>query len=325
MTDFRLIISAFLLLTLVSCQSDIPIPTLANLPTATPTATIVTATHTLQPTFTPTASATAQPSATITSTQGIIISISLTPSDTPIPQPPTATATPLPEAFVFGHSASGSDLIAYRYGTGQHIVMLVGGVHTGFEANTVDLMNELRSHYTRNPQDIVPTVTLLIIPALNPDGLTRGRTLNGRFNGNGVDLNRNWACGWSAEAEFNDIEVNPGAQPFSEPETTALGSLIQRVAPSAVLFYHAAANGVFAGGCTEGASISHELAEVYGIASEYPFGLAFSDYTVTGTAPAWVDSIGIPAVDVELATAEGMEFNRNFEAIQAVQQWVAGQ
>jgi hypothetical protein len=230
----------------------------------------------------------------------------------------------LPAAFIFGRSAQGRDLTAYRLGTGQHIIMLVGGIHAGYEANTVDLMNELLSHYGLHPQDIAPTVTLLIVPVLNPDGFTRGRSLNGRFNGNGVDLNRNWGCGWSAEAEFEDLEVNPGTEAFSEPETIALGSLIQRVMPTAVMFYHAAANGVFAGRCTEGMGVSRELAAIYGTASEYPFGLAFSDYTVTGTAPAWVDSIGIPAVDVELATAEGIEFNRNFQAIQAVQQWIAG-
>ena len=109
-------------------------------------------------------------------------------------------------------------------------------------------------------------------------------------------------------------------EPFSEPESTALGSLIQRVNPVAVLFYHSAANGVYAGSC-DGSSVSDDLAELYGTASGYPYGEEFSAYTVTGTAPSWVDSIGIPSLDIELATATGTEFSRNFEAIQAVQQW----
>jgi hypothetical protein len=35
-----------------------------------------------------------------------------------------------------------------------------------------------------------------------------------------------------------------------------------------------------------------------------------------------VDSIGIPALDVELATADGTEFQRNLNAVLAVQRWL---
>jgi hypothetical protein len=223
--------------------------------------------------------------------------------------------------FTFGKSAGGRDLTAYRFGTGARIIMLVGGVHAGFEANTTDLMHELRSHFALNPQAIHPQITFVIVPAFNADGVTFGRVIRGRFNSNEVDLNRNWACGWSPDAEFGNGAVDPGGQPFSEPETTALGSLIQRTNPVAVMFYHSAANGVFAGRC-EGGGVSEELAQIYGDASGYPYGEDFSAYNVTGTAPSWVDSMGIPAVDVELATASGTEFNRNLRAILAVQQWV---
>jgi hypothetical protein len=330
MARFALIISLFAMLALVSCQSDFVIPTLAptlaQLATEPPTATIstITATATASITWTPSVSPTITPSPTITNTPGIVIRISLTPSDTPIPLPPTETSTPLPQAFTFGKSAQGRDLTAYRFGTGAHIIILVGGVHAGFEVNTTDLMHELRSHFALNPQDIDPDVTLLIIPAFNPDGVTFGRVIRGRFNGNNVDLNRNWACGWSPDAEFGNGAVDPGEQPFSEPETTALGSLIQRTNPAAVMFYHSAANGVFAGRCEGSTGISDELAAIYGGASDYPYGETFSAYSVTGTAPSWVDSMGIPAVDVELATASGTEFNRNLRALLAVQQWILG-
>ncbi|MDQ7024167.1 MAG: DUF2817 domain-containing protein [Anaerolineae bacterium] len=322
---FTLIISLFAMLTLVSCQSDVIVPTLAQLSTPVPTQITPTMTATFTPTSTVTEAATATltPSPTITDTPGVIIQISLTPSDTPIPPPPTQTATPLPEAFTFGHSAQGRDLLAYRFGTGQHIILLAGGIHAGFEANTVDLMNELRSHFALNPQAIERDVTLLIVPAFNPDGLTFGRVIRGRFNGNQVDLNRNWGCDWSENAEFNNGAVDPGAEPFSEPETTALGSLIQRVQPAAVMFYHAAANGIFAGDCETG-GVSDELAQIYGEASRYPYGEAFSAYRVTGTAVSWIDGLGIPAVDVELASSSETEFNRNLQAILAVQQWIVG-
>jgi zinc carboxypeptidase len=232
------------------------------------------------------------------------------------------TATPLPSVFIFGQSAGGRELKAFRYGTGANIFMLVGGIHAGFEANTVELMEEFQEYFENNPTRINPNVTFLIIPSLNPDGLSRGRILEGRFNNNRVDLNRNWACGWSEDAVFKNGAVNPGENAFSEPETTALGSLIQRLKPRTVLFYHAAADGVFAGACEGHETESLELAALYGETSGYPYGEAFSAYPVTGTAPAWLASMGISALDVELATAIGIEFERNLRAVLAVQEWI---
>jgi hypothetical protein len=291
------------------------LPTLASLPTLTNTATALPPSPTYTPTITP--------SATITETHTSAPSVtaSATYTLTPIPTQPPRNVTPLPSAFTFGKSAEGRDLLAYAFGRGQHILMLVGGVHTGFEANTVDLLQRLREHYQRVPADVQADVQIVLIPVLNPDGLQWGRQLRGRFNAREVDLNRNWGCDWSEDAVFRDMAVSAGTAPFSEPETQALASLIQEVQPSAVLFYHGAANGVFAGRC-EG-NYSDDLARVYGDASGYPYGDAFNGYRITGSAPAWVNSLGIPSADVELATADGTEFMRNLRAINSVQVWLS--
>lgn len=200
------------------------------------------------------------------------------------------------------------------------MILLVGGVHTGFETNTVGLLNELRDYFAVTPQTILPDISLVFVPVLNPDGLERGRQISGRFNANGVDLNRNWGCGWSAEAVFRTTPVSPGHAAFSEPETLALGSLIQQMRPAAVLFYHAAARGVFPGNCEK--FVSSDLAQVYSTASGYPYSTEFGEYSVTGSAPAWVDSQGIPAIDVELASADETEFIINLNAIRAVMAWL---
>lgn len=215
-------------------------------------------------------------------------------------------------------------MVAYRAGSGPRTIMLIGGIHAGFESNTIRLVEQLRDYFRLNPDNILSAITLIFVPALNADGVAFGRELRGRFNGNEVDLNRNWGCGWSPEAVFSRGPVDPGSEPFSEPETIALGSLIQRVQPSAVLFYHSAADGVFAGNCESETTISEELAQVYGDATGYPYGSDFSAYAVTGTAPAWVDSTGIPSVDVELASAEATEFDRNLRGVLALQRWIAG-
>jgi hypothetical protein len=213
--------------------------------------------------------------------------------------------------------------VAYRFGTGEWLLMLVGGVHSGYERNTTALLERIRDQLLADPASVHPRMTWLLIPALNPDGMAQGETLAGRFNANGVDLNRNWGCGWQSEAFFREMRVSAGSAPFSEPETLALGGLIQQTQPRAVLFYHAAANGVFGGQCDN--DVSADLVRVYGEASQYPYGGTFSSYPITGTAPNWVASLGIPAADVELATASDPEFVRNWRALLAVQAWIVGQ
>ena len=282
---------------------------------------------TLAPTITPV------PSATVTATfppAPVFPTVPLPFSPTPNTQQainPVNPAQPpglLPAAFRFGQSVNGADLLAYRQGTGDNVIMLVGGIHMGYEAITVELVNELRNFFRERPQEILPGITLVFVPSINPDAAAYGEQLRGRFNANNVDLNRNWGCGWSADAVFQEQTVNPGSEPFSEPETRALGSLIQRVQPDAVLFYHAAANGVYGGNCNPGSTVSDALAEAYGTAARYPFEGGFSAYEVTGSAPAWVDSLGIPALDVELATSDSTEFQRNLNGLMAVQRWLRG-
>lgn len=313
------------LITLISACQTTPespqsLPTLIRFPTLTATLNpSASPTQTSTSTMTPLPTQTNTPLPTHTPRLRDMATDTITPTELPSA---TMTATALPDIFVFGQSASGRDLLAYRYGTGQHIIMLVAGIHSGFEANTSVLLSQIQVRFESNPELIDENITFLIVPVLNPDGEAQGRVLAGRFNGNGVDLNRNWGCGWSEEAFFSDNRVDAGSEAFSEPETIALGSLIQRIHPVAVIFYHSAANGVFAGNCGDNSADSDSLARIYGDTSGYPYGEDFSEYPITGTAPGWVDSIGIPALDVELATAEGSEFDRNLRAIVAIQAWV---
>jgi hypothetical protein len=301
-----------LLVSVAGCQTRPPepfvLPTLAVLPSVTtaPAATI-TPQPSPSPSPPPTATEPPRPSATATATPLTI----------------AARPTALPAHFQFGASGEGRPLIGYRIGEGPATLLLVGGIHMGYERNTADLAEALARHYQEDPARVRPWVTLVIVPTLNVDGASRGAALAGRFNGRGVDLNRNWGCAWSADAVFGQGPVDAGATPFSEPETRALGALIQQIRPAASLFYHSAANGVFTGECA-GSAISTELGAIYGEAAGYPHGQPFADYAVTGSAPAWVASLDIPAADVELATADGIELARNLAAIDAVQDWLAG-
>jgi hypothetical protein len=228
------------------------------------------------------------------------------------------------DSTVIGQSVEGRDIMAYRFGTGPRILMLVGGLHGGWENNTVALMNELIAHFDTNPQAILPDLTLVLVPVANPDGLVHGRVAAGRFNANQVDLNRNWGCDWSADARWRDEAVNPGEKPFSEPETSALSIFIQTQRPAVVLFYHSAADGIFAGHCG-GDHGSMRMSQVLGEATGYSYGQPFTAYQVTGTAASWVDSLGIPSADVELISWTASEFERNLRGVMALQRWLSRQ
>jgi len=243
---------------------------------------------------------------------------SITPSGTPV-----LTREPAANTFVIGRSSEGRDILGWRFGSGDKILMLVGGIHTGFESNTVLLINALIAHFEDTSTDVLPGMSIILIPVLNPDGLVRGRTADGRFNGNFVDLNRNWGCDWSADAYWQQRKVNPGAQAFSEPESADLSAFMQETHPVAALFYHAAANGIFEGTCNDKVD-SAQLAAVLGDATGYPYGKPFDAYTVSGTESNWADGQGILSADVELASSRNAEFDRNLRGILAIQCWITG-
>lgn len=299
----------------IPSPTSTPVPALQVFPTREPRAIVTQETPLPSPSSTPVETATSQPtilpaSPLPTLNLAIMTQVAYVPS----------------QPITIGYSVEGRAITAHRFGEGTRVLLLVGGMHGGWEANTVALMNELIAHFESHPQDVLPGISLVLIPAVNPDGLLHGRTEVGRFNANGVDLNRNWSCGWSSVAMWRNQRVNPGATAFSEPETLALAEYIRGLRPAAVLFYHSAANGVYAGDCSSEIipSDSQALSAVLGEATGYNYGQAFSAYPVTGTAASWVDGQGIPSADVELQTWTNSEFERNLRGIMAVQRWLNG-
>jgi hypothetical protein len=313
--------------TLVAVESS-PEPSVTPLPAPTIRAT-QTPRHIDLPTSTPVSTAAPTVFTIITGSPLTLAAPLVSPLDVNDPSAVTAVPTlvaPLvapQNTFVVGQSVQGRDIVAWRFGSGERILLLVGGIHAGFEANTTMLVNELVTHFSTTPAAVLPGMTIILIPIANPDGFTLGRTSEGRFNANDVDLNRNWGCEWSPTAYWQDNLVSPGGQAFSEPETRALAGLIRDLRPAAAIFYHSAADGVFAGSC-EGDHGSAALAAVIGEASGYPYGAAWSAYPVTGTAATWADGMGVPAVDLELSGTRETEFVPNLRGIMAVQSWLTG-
>ncbi len=217
-----------------------------------------------------------------------------------------------------GPSLEGRPIAVWRFGEGPRRVVLVGGIHGGFEANSALLAEMLVDHFYAHPEDVLPGIQLVLIPVANPDGLVRGRGVEARFNAAGVDLNRNWGCEWSETAILQDMPIDPGAGPFSEPESRALRDFFIAEQPDAVVFYHSAAGGVFTGACGDDHPPAHWLGELLEEATGYPYGV-FDHYEVTGDATNWLAEQGIPAAIVELNTQTEPEFEQNLPGVHALQ------
>jgi hypothetical protein len=66
-----------------------------------------------------------------------------------------------------------------------------------------------------------------------------------RVNPNGVDLNRNWDEKWQANTVLDSVDTNPGAQPFSEPETQVFKELVEDFRPNTFLTIHSGTKGMY--------------------------------------------------------------------------------
>ncbi len=235
-----------------------------------------------------------------------------------LPTTPSPAPRLYPIRSLLGQSVEGRPIWAWQFGDGPRRIVLVGGIHGGYEANSVLLVRQIIGHLLANPQDVLPGLQVVLIPVANPDGLVRGDGLEGRFNAHGVDLNRNWGCDWSAEAYLHDTPVNAGPHPFSEPETQALRDYFLTQPPDVAIFYHSALGAVFTGECGEEHPPAQWLGDLIAEMTGYPYQ-HFTYYDITGDATNWLAKQGIAALVVELSTRTDPEFQRNWRGIMALQ------
>jgi len=229
-----------------------------------------------------------------------------------------------------GQSTDGNAITAYHFGTGDTEVLFVGGIHSGYGPGTslvaFNLIGELESGDIAVPENVKVTV----IPVLNPDGvdvsgeisvsdLPSASVTAGRFNGNEVDLNRNFDCNWEDTGVWQSKTVKTGSSAFSEPEAQALKSYVEKQNPDAVVVYYSQAGEVVAGNC--GGDISSEikvLMNTYADASGYEAKESFDYYATNGDATNWLAKIGIPSVGVLLNSHTSAEWSQNKAGIEAV-------
>lgn len=219
-------------------------------------------------------------------------------------------------------------------------LVLIGGIHGGYEWNTILLAYKMIDYFTENPDVTPENFSIYIIPSANPDGQVKitghiGRflaeevdtnTRQGRFNGANVDLNRNWDCNWSPTGTWLNQDILTGKEPFSEVESQILREfLVDKLPADLVVFWHSAAFAVYAAGCDELYKPAVDFAKVYAESSGYMYHASFTGYTVTGDATDWLATVGIPAITVELTNHYDIDWERNLDAILHILEVYSGQ
>jgi len=153
---------------------------------------------------------------------------------------------------------------------------------------------------------------------------TESVLVSGRFNGNNVDLNRNFDCDWQTNAKWQNKDVSGGSSVFSEPESQAIRNYIELRNLKAVVVYYSAAGGVFASNCHNGIlPETATLTNVYAKASGYPAYQEFNFYEITGDMVNWLAKKGVPAISILLTNHTEVEWTKNQAGILAVLKYFA--
>jgi hypothetical protein len=217
--------------------------------------------------------------------------------------------------FSIGASVKGRAITAYKFGTGDNPIIYMGAMH-GDEVNSKNLMTEWFNELNANPGRL-PGRSLVVIPAVSPDGVVARSRLNAR----GVDLNRNFpATDWKTMVTSPE-SPNPtpagGPQPLSEPESAAVASYIRQTRPRAVFSFHSSAAVVEANEAGDSVSIAQTYASKarYRAVPKSQSASVFK-YDTTGAMEDWMrSSLGLPAIVVELLSDTSSEFSRNRDAL----------
>lgn len=240
-----------------------------------------------------------------------------------------------PKIEIIGKSIQGRSIEAYTFGNGKTHIAFVGGIHGGYEWNSVLLAYQFIDYLNATTTFIPTNMTITVIPSANPDGVYKvigkeGRfsladiksdtsEASGRFNANNIDLNRNFDCKWQATSTWQNKIVSAGTSAFSEPEAKAIRDFVLKYNPTAMIFWHSKSNAVYASECKAGIlPETLNIMDTYSKASGYKAIKTFDSYVITGDAEGWLASINIPAITVELKTHENVEWAENLAGIKAL-------
>ncbi len=266
------------------------------------------------------------------------------------------------ENFVIGKSVNGREIKCYKIGgkvTGSLAdardrvgrILIVAGIH-GNEVGTVKLARRVINWFydicsrdaiydvskdvvKRDAINRVSTggLTLYVIPVLNPDGYEqalknpdywqRGRV--GRFNENGVDLNRNFPTRnfqkksvWKSGRNYAECEeeVYGGEFGGSEPETRALIDFIQKENIQNLIMLHNVGSDVI---INKGDETARHWAEIYNRNSHFAIRTSLN---YSGSAAEWAREQGIHYMTVEGSKRWGSDWSKQKVAIEKILEFI---
>ncbi len=232
---------------------------------------------------------------------------------------PEGVDTKTENTLVIGQTVEGRDIVAHRFGDGERELVFVGGIHGGYDFETVLIAEELIQHLKNNPGAIPPQARVTVIPTLNVDGLYKDSEVAGRFNAREVDLNRNFDCDWQAEATWEGKAVSGGSSTFSEPESAAFKTYIETAKPDAVFVWYGGAGGVFASSChNDVLPETTKLTTLFAKASGYRAYTDYNFYEVTGDMVNWLAKVNIPAISIVVPRSSETDWQKNWLGIEGV-------
>ncbi len=130
---------------------------------------------------------------------------------------------------VAGRSVDGREIAARQWGDPERPALVVFGCIHGDECAA----SGLRPSFARSGGCPDPAANIVAVPNLDPDGRAAGT----RLNGDGVDLNRNFAASWRPIGRPGDLQYS-GPRPFSEPESRLAARLVRAVEPRVTIWFH---------------------------------------------------------------------------------------
>jgi protein MpaA len=181
-----------------------------------------------------------------------------------------------------------------RRGNGTKLVF--AGFH-GDEPKGVSLANRLIEALTVN-QSIAGGMQYIIVPTVNPDGLSR----RSRRNARGIDINRNFPTrNWEVGTPRN--RMFGGQEPASEPETRVVIQAIKRYKPDAIITIHSISGGRH---CNNFDGPAEGIARAMNRHNGYPVTPTIG-YPTPGSFGTWAGiERSIPTVTLELPTAHSL-------------------
>lgn len=228
-----------------------------------------------------------------------------------------------------GTSVKGNEIQCFKIGNGKIKILYAFGIH-GNEVGTVKLAHYFLDWLHKNFNN--DQYTIFVIPCINPDEYNSacqqpeyfkgGKT--GRFNGNNVDLNRNFdtpsfkqKSKWSFGKNYSEkTDIYCGRHGGSEPEIKALTSFIKNEKIQVLFMYHNAGKDVM----PNSSKLAQKLAKIYSDKTDFQLIKKghWKDLQQTGTAAEWCDINNVAYIEIEGSTRWGSDWNKQKKAIIAM-------